>query len=328
MSIPVFVISGFLGSGKTTLLLRLLNEIAARRLRPGVLMNELGQLDVDGSILEEHTQTVVQKLLDGCVCCSKKGELLGALQLLVEQQPDVIVIELTGVANPEEIAETITEPGLKDTLRLNRVITVLDAEHVLDYNSIFAADKALVRTLRRQIEVADLLVLNKIDLVPEAKLAKIEKTIRKYNEPAPFLPTTHSRIDAGMLLGDLDTRQSGYSGKFSPLKPTVAIRGAATLRRETVQSFSRVTTVLLPWTPNERVTRARVEKWLRDSKERLLRAKGYLRFSGEPTTYLMQFAGNRTVWERSAYAGEPYVVVIGLDLDTELLTEQWRKLFV
>lgn len=328
MRIPVIVISGFLGSGKTTLLLRLLEEIAARRLRPGVLMNELGKLDVDGRILEEHARTSVQRLLDGCVCCSKKSELLEALKTLADQQPDLIVIELTGVANPEEIAETISEPQLIRSLRLNRVVTVLDAEHVLDYNSVFAADKALVRTLRRQIEVADLLVLNKTDLVPETKLTKIEKTIRQYNEPAPIVPTAHSRIDLSLLLSDLDSRQSGYAGKPAPHKPAAATRGVSVIRRqESVKSFSRVQTVSLPWNPNGRTTRARLEKWLRGLQEKLLRAKGYVRFPGDNAVYLMQHAGKRTSWERSAYAGEPYVVVIGIDLDPEQLAEQWRQQF-
>src|SRR5688572_21209963 len=110
MRIPVFVLSGFLGSGKTTLLLRLLDEAKTRGLQPGVIMNELGSMDVDGHILNGHSDTAIEKLLDGCVCCSRRSELAGSIQTLTKQNPDVIFIELTGVANPEEIADALTEP--------------------------------------------------------------------------------------------------------------------------------------------------------------------------------------------------------------------------
>lgn len=366
--VPVTIISGFLGSGKTTLLLRLLAETAERGLRPGVLMNELGRLDVDGSILEEHAGAAVQKLLDGCVCCSKKGELKSALRTISEREPDLILIELTGVANPEEIVEAMTEPELREVLMLRQVVTVLDGEHVLDYNSIFAADKQLVRTLRRQIEVADRLLINKTDLVSAAKLAKIEKTIRKYNDRAPIHPTTHSRIEPGLLFSDtgLGSRSDADSdagatasvGAHASAKDTVglsisavaaadngaqtgkqplekpgaartAIRGIRppVAKRQETKSFSRIQTISLPWHTSGRATRSRVEKLLRAWEERVLRAKGYMRFEGDASVYLMQYAGKRTVWERSRYEGEPYVVFIGLDLDGERLAEQWQRIF-
>jgi G3E family GTPase len=326
--IPAIIISGFLGSGKTTLLLRLLEEAAGSGLRPGVLMNELGKLDVDGQILEEHANASVQKLLDGCVCCSKKGELLGALKTLSAQKPDLIVIELTGVANPEEIAETITEPGLRDELYLRQVVTVLDGEHVLDYNSIFAADKQLVRTLRRQIEVADRLLLNKTDLIPSAKQLKIEKTIRKYNDRAPIYPTTQSRFDMSPLFADIESATSSAASTQAPKTPKAAIRGVApVVKQQETKSFSRIQTISLPWPREGGSSRSRVEKELRAWEGRLLRAKGYLRLAGDDSVYLMQYAGGRTVWERSRYDGEPYVVFIGLDLDAERLTEQWYRIF-
>lgn len=156
MKAPVIVLSGSLGSGKTTLLIRLIEEAKRRGLRPGVLMNELGKYDVDGHIVGDTDSGIpMEKLLDGCICCSKKGELVGCIGSLLWRIPDVIFIELTGVVNPEEIADTLTEPELIDKVTLHRIVTILDAENSLDYNSIFAFDKALVHTLRRQMEVAD-----------------------------------------------------------------------------------------------------------------------------------------------------------------------------
>ncbi|UUZ78801.1 hypothetical protein LJK88_26340 [Paenibacillus sp. P26] len=110
----------------------------------------------------------IQKLLDGCACCSKNSELANGLNKLQQQKPDVIFIELTGVANPEEIADALAEPVLLRSMQLKQIITVLDSENVLDCNSVFSSDKQLVHTLRRQIETADFIIVNKTDLVSSA----------------------------------------------------------------------------------------------------------------------------------------------------------------
>lgn len=191
MKIPVIILSGFLGSGKTTLLLTLLKESKARGLNPGVVMNELGKRDVDGYILQEHTGTSVEKLLDGCVCCSRKDELPGSLNALLARRPDMIFIELTGVADPEEIAKSLLEPSFSERLALHYTVTLLDAENMLEYNSRFSADKQLVRTLHKQISGADLIIVNKSDLVEPETLWKIERPSASImRNPRLCLPTT------------------------------------------------------------------------------------------------------------------------------------------
>ncbi|KAF9114748.1 hypothetical protein BGX30_006495, partial [Mortierella sp. GBA39] len=207
MKTPVIILSGFLGSGKTTLLLSVLKECSARGLTPGILMNELGKRDVDGTILEEQAGVQVQKLLDGCVCCSRKSELPQGLSTLLERSPDVIVIELTGVADPEEIRRTLQEPGLAGRVRHHYTVTMLDAENVLEFNSRFSADKELVRTLRRQIESADLVAVNKQDLAAPGTIGKIESMIRKHNPEAAIVYTEYSRIDLSSLLDGVDRSQ-------------------------------------------------------------------------------------------------------------------------
>jgi G3E family GTPase len=329
MSIPVFVLSGFLGSGKTTLLLRLLEEAKSIGLRPGVLMNELGKQDVDGSILDEHTGAKVEKLLDGCVCCSKKEELAGALNLLVRQKPDLILIELTGVANPEEIADALTEPGLTNLVKLKQVITLLDAENFQDYNSIFTLDKQLLHTLRRQIEVADLIVVNKTDLVKPSELSKIEKAVRKQNEKASVIYTEHSRIDIASLLSGIKPAV-GSAAAASSFKALKTVRTAAAEHKHhehgASASFSRIQTATLPWHPKSALSRREIEKFMHRWNNRLLRAKGYISVPGKEAMVLMQHAGNRTYWQSSSYSGDPYVVFIGLDLNVEQLTAEWVQL--
>ena len=93
MKTPVIILSGFLGSGKTTLLLELIKQAYGRQLKPAILMNELGKADVDGRILAEATKDVpLEKLFDGCICCSKKSEINGSLEALLALAPDVIIV--------------------------------------------------------------------------------------------------------------------------------------------------------------------------------------------------------------------------------------------
>lgn len=333
MKIPVIVLSGFLGSGKTTLLLRLLAAAEATGLQTGVIMNELGQLDVDGHILKEYSGTKVEKLLDGCVCCSKRSELASSIQTLCLSRPDVIFIELTGVANPEEIADVLTEPNIHASVRLKQIVTVLDAENVLDYNSFFESDTALIRTFRRQIETADLLVLNKTDLASAPKRRKIDQLLLKHNSTAVVIPTTHSRIDSCLLLADIAKQErrtvSAAASSFRLLKtaPHAGGHGSSSgLRDGESASYSRVQTLSLPLTAGSYPSRKAIEKFLLKNKSRLLRAKGYVRLLPDSPVMLLQLAGNQLTWSESLYQGPSYLVLIGIDFNKQELEEQWRIL--
>ncbi|MFC5650258.1 CobW family GTP-binding protein [Paenibacillus solisilvae] len=336
---PVLVLSGFLGSGKTTLLLRLLEEASLRGLKPGILMNELGKQDVDGNILKEHSSASLEKLLDGCICCSKKSEITGSLNLLLKKQPDMVIIELTGVANPEEIADALTEPALLGKLRLQHIVTLLDAEHSLEYNSIFASDKKLVHTLRRQIETADYVIVNKTDLVKPAQLSKLEKVIRKHNETAQIAYTTYSSLDLSPFLAGVSARTDAkqpavkrpQAGKPVPMRQPAAQHEFQSHYHdhdpiEEVRSYSRVQTLTLPCSLTVTIHRGQLERFLSSWRDQLIRAKGYLFFKDTGQMYLMQHAGKRTNWESAAYAGEPYLVVIGINLDVQRFEQEWQRL--
>ncbi|NOV03882.1 CobW family GTP-binding protein [Paenibacillus planticolens] len=330
--VPVIVISGFLGSGKTTLLLRMLREAAAFQLLPAVLMNELGKQDVDGHLLQEASPDLnLAKLLDGCICCSKKSDISGSIKQLLMRKPDVILIELTGVANPEEIVDALTEPALLPHVKLHQVVTVLDAEHVLEYNSIFASDRELVHTLRRQMEVADLLLLNKTDLVTDKQLKSIEKTVRKSNERSLLLHTTHSLFDLNFIFGGLSSRQQQPSSSLV-FNKNMGLQAVKTIKEpnktaERPASFSRIQTLAIPIEDDRLITKRSVELYLAKWRKTLLRAKGYLRIGNgdKREAYLMQFAGNRTHWQPTAFQGTPYLILIGLDLDRHSLEDDWNN---
>ncbi|WP_151736153.1 CobW family GTP-binding protein ['Paenibacillus yunnanensis' Narsing Rao et al. 2020] len=347
MEIPVLILGGFLGSGKTTLLLSLLEESKARGLKPGVIMNELGARDVDGYILQEHTGVNVEKLLDGCVCCTRKDELPGSLNNLLARRPDLIFIELTGVADPAEIAEMLQTEAFARRLKLHYTVTLLDAEHALEYSSRFSADKQLVRTLRKQLSSADLIIVNKSDLAEQETLWKIEKTVRKVNSASEVVFTHYSRINLAPLLAGL-TPQAPRS--TAPQRGTAAAGGAPLKRIQAAPqpaatavqeppagqqepggsgSYSQVSAVTLtfPQAGGSGIDPQRLESLFRVWGHVLLRAKGHVRLQGDAAVQLVQYAGNRTSWEPSRYPGQPYVVFIGLNLDEERLAEQWTALF-
>lgn len=337
MQTPVILLSGFLGSGKTTLLLSLIQESIRRGLRPGILMNELGKRDVDGYILEEQADVQVEKLLDGCVCCSRKSELPNSLSLLLNQRPDVIYIELTGVADPDEIKGALHGQAFKERLKLHHSVTLLDAENALEYGSRFSADKLLVRTLRKQLEAADLIVVNKSDLATRDMLAKIEKMVRKHNMTAKLSYTTYSRIPLPDLLQGIVPRNPKAPAK-TEAKP-VQVHSAHHAGHDhgphagssgTSGSFSSVGTVTLTFPQNHphcALTKERLESFFQSWGDSLMRAKGHVTLDKSGPIQLIQYAGGRTSWEDSRYPGSPYLVCIGMNLNETRLKEKWAALF-
>lgn len=339
MKTPVIILSGFLGSGKTTLLLELIKQAYGRQLKPAILMNELGKADVDGRILAEATKDVpLEKLFDGCICCSKKSEITGSLEGLLALAPDVIIVELTGVANPEEVVDAMAEPELLDKVRLHRIVTVIDGENALDYNSIFASDKQLVHTLRRQMSVADVILLNKTDLISPSQLTKVTQIIRKHNDMASIYNTVQAKIEGDFILeGLLPLQLSARSA--SRLKVVSAAHQhqhstASSVHRQGKEqdhqdnaSFSRIQSIYLPVIQSAGFSLRELGKFLKAQGSQVLRAKGYLPVSGgSGDATLIQYAGKQLRYESSTYRGPHYLVVIGYELDEQKLLTQWTAL--
>jgi G3E family GTPase len=189
MKTPVTIITGYLGAGKTTLLKRI---ISGSGMRLAVVMNEFGETSVDGKVVEGKNIRMVE-LLGGCVCCSLSGEFDAAIgELLDEAKPEWIVLETTGVAEPAALANDIAEnvPGV----RLDAIVTVVDADAMVRFPS-------LGHTGREQIELADVLVLNKTDLVSPDGLANVRAAVQELNGRALVIEAKQCEIDTGILFG-------------------------------------------------------------------------------------------------------------------------------
>lgn len=195
--VPVYILSGFLGSGKTTLLQRLLDHWKGQGLRPAVVMNELGEVNLDGLLVE---QTVpMAELLGGCICCSIRGDLSTELATLIKKEsPDVVVIEATGAANPLEIVDAVTEISLYQKVELKSLITVVDAAHLLELYR--AQQGSTYRLMQEQIRCASVLILNKTDRVSAEEADEIMIVLRKWNAYAPIMSAVRCEIEPEELL--------------------------------------------------------------------------------------------------------------------------------
>lgn len=198
--IPATILTGFLGAGKTTLLNHLLTQDHGYRC--AIIVNEYGEIGIDNKLVVGAEEEILE-LDNGCLCCQIRGDLIKSVSGLIRngKRFDYLLVETTGLADPSPIAFTFAHPDLAKHVKLDSIVTVVDAKHV---ESIL--DKA--PEAQPQIAFADTLLLNKSDLVEEAELERVEARIRKMNKLANLHRTERSRIDVGQLLGvkarDLD----------------------------------------------------------------------------------------------------------------------------
>jgi G3E family GTPase len=174
IQVPVTVLTGYLGAGKTTLLNRILTEQHGRKY--AVVINEFGELGVDNDLVVDTDEEVFE-MNNGCICCTVRGDLIRIVGGLMKRRDkfDGIIIETTGLANPAPVAQTFfVDDTVKAKTRLDAIVTVVDAKHL-------PARLADSHEAADQIAFADVIVLNKTDLVTPAELEAVEATIRAIN---------------------------------------------------------------------------------------------------------------------------------------------------
>ena len=195
----VIILSGFLGSGKTTVLMQLITHLRAKHgdaYRIAIIENEIGSASVDSSIIRDAGYSVTE-MLSGCVCCTLIGELVPSIMRMREElAPDLIILEATGVATPETMRNSISKYAKLPV----RVVTLVDAAR---WEKIKIALEIL---LQGQLEPADVVCINKIDLVDESQIEEVEQSVREMNAKAPIVrmsaATPANPADLDLLAGE------------------------------------------------------------------------------------------------------------------------------
>jgi G3E family GTPase len=186
---PITLVTGPLGSGKTTLLRHIL---ATQPAKIAIVMNEFGEIAIDTKVIEGKNVRIAE-LGGGCVCCSLLGEFEAAVNEIIEKiAPEMIIVETTGLAEPEALVFNIQEA--LPQCRLDGVVSVIDADMLVRFPE-------LGHTTRLQIEDADILLLNKIDLVRPMQIEPLETKLREINSTAAIVRTERCRIHSELLFG-------------------------------------------------------------------------------------------------------------------------------
>jgi len=207
--IPIYLLSGFLGSGKTTLLSELLDYFLEHHLKPAVIMNEIGEINIDGQLIS--SEIPMTAMLSGCICCTISGDLgMNILALCKEYHPDAIIIESTGVANPMEVIDSITEGSLLTEVQLSRIITVVDVFQLLELSA--RGKSRSLRLMEDQIRCAGWLMLNKADQVSAEQLLAAERIIRQSNPHVPIRATVRCKDGLDFLYASVETALSVHDG--------------------------------------------------------------------------------------------------------------------
>ena len=191
--IPALVVSGFLGSGKTTLIRGLLQEAQATGKRLAVVSNEFGELGIDEALLSSENPGGYVELEGGCVCCQLSNELLTTLQDLWERvHPDRVIVETSGVALPFETLTTFWREPVSTWAEESLAVVVVNAEQMVE-------GRDLEGTFDQQVSSADILVLNKIDLVPGGQLSRLESMLHELAPGTPIVQSVNAQVDSAIL---------------------------------------------------------------------------------------------------------------------------------
>ena len=271
--IPVTVLTGYLGAGKTTLLNRILTEDHGKKY--AVIINEFGEVGIDNDLVVNSDEEIFETN-NGCICCTVRGDLIRIIAGLMKRRGkfDGIIVETTGLAAPAPVAQTFfTDEDVKRTTRLDAIVTVVDAKHL-------PARLADTKEAREQIAFADIIVLNKIDLVSAAEADAVEATIRGINPYAEIRRSTKSDVPISAIMG----REAFSLERILEQEPTFLTDGDEHEHDSEINSVS--------FEVSRPIDAEKFNTWISDllqaKGQDLLRTKGILAYANDDRRFAFQ----------------------------------------